>query len=380
MEKIGKDIFLLGIISFFADVSSEAIMPILPFFIYSLGGAGIAVGLIMGFGDAIASISKVFSGRLSDKIGKRKIFMLTGYGLSATSKLFFPLSGQWWHMLLLRGIERIGKGLRGPPRDALIGDLYIKRRGEAYGIHRALDTAGAVVGSLLVLFLFWIFKLDIVTILFISASIAFLSLPPILFVKEIVITKKEEEKREKLPEKLRKFIFISTIFSLGNFSYAFFLLKVGIEEIEYALLYYAFFNIVYAILAPYTGKLSDAIGRKLVILLGYIAFTLVCLGFVFTHSFYGILSILFPILLFILYGVAHALIEGNQRALVSDLSRYRGHAQGIFQMFNGIGVFCASVIAGVLWEIFPDLPDLIFIYGGALSLIASILLAISDVE
>ena len=118
-----RDILLLGIISFFADVSSEMIMPILPFFIYSLGGTGLAVGLIMGFGDAIANFAKIFSGKISDRIGKRKIFMVAGYGSSAVSKLFFPFSTHWWHILFLRGIERIGKGIRGPPRDALIGDL-----------------------------------------------------------------------------------------------------------------------------------------------------------------------------------------------------------------------------------------------------------------
>ncbi len=375
MEKLGRDIFILGMISFFADVSSEAIMPILPFFIYSLGG-GVAIGLIMGFGDAVASISKIFSGKLSDKIGKRKSFMLSGYGLSAISKLFFPLSFEWWHLFILRGIERIGKGIRGPPRDALIGDLYIKKRGEAYGIHRALDTAGAVLGSILVIFLYWFFKLDIKTILIIAALIAFLSLPPILLIKERKIKKVEKKEIGKLPNKLKKFIAISTIFSLANFSYAFFLLKVGIEKIEYALLYYAFFNIIYAVSAPYTGKLSDIIGRKTIILLGYIAFTLVCLGFIFINSFSGIFLIFFLILLFVLYGLVYAFIEGNQKALISDLCIYRGYAQGIFQMFNGFGVFFASLIAGILWEIFPDL---IFIYGGALSLIASIFLAISDI-
>ena len=129
MEKLSRDIFLLGIISFFADASSEIIMPVLPFFIAAIGGGGVALGIIAGLGDGIASISKIFSGSLSDKVGKRKVFIASGYSLSAISKLFFPLSAQWWHLAFLRSVERIGKGIRGAPRDALIGDLYKKRRG-----------------------------------------------------------------------------------------------------------------------------------------------------------------------------------------------------------------------------------------------------------
>ena len=145
MEKLTRDIFLLGIISFFADASSEMIMPVLPFFVAAIGGGGIALGLIAGLGDGIASISKIFSGVISDRTGKRKVFIASGYGISAVSKFFFPLSSQWWHLTILRGIERVGKGIRGSPRDALIGDLYKERRGEAYGVHRALDTAGAIL-------------------------------------------------------------------------------------------------------------------------------------------------------------------------------------------------------------------------------------------
>ncbi|MCD6331234.1 MAG: MFS transporter [Thermoplasmata archaeon] len=385
-----RDILLLGIISFFADVSSEMIMPILPFFIYSLGGTGLAVGLIMGVGDGVANFAKIFSGKLSDKMGKRKVFMLAGYGSSAFSKLFFPFSTHWWHLLFLRGIERIGKGMRGPPRDALIGDLVKEKRGEAYGIHRALDTAGAVVGSMLVLFLLWLFgfpanlplkelvgneeiKEMLKIILIVASLIAFLAIPPIFLVREI--TGREKEEKEKLPKKLKKFIMIATIFYFGNFSYAFFLLRIGMENIFYAIFLYALFNISYAMLARYFGRLSDKIGRKFVISLGYITFTFVCVGFVFIAYFPSQYFIPLSIALFLLYGVVYAFIEGNQRAFVSDLSKSRGTAQGFFQASIGFASIPAGIIAGKLWDIFPELT---FIYGAVLSLISAILLVTFD--
>lgn len=381
MEKFGKDIFLLGLVSFFADASSEMIMPVLPFFIASLFNGngiafGLAIGLIFGVGDGVASISKAFSGRFSDKIGKRKIFITSGYGLSAISKLFFPFSGQWWHLLFLRIVERIGKGIRGSPRDALIGDLYEKKRGEAYGIHRALDTAGAIAGSLMAFLLFWLLGFEIWKILIIAAFIAFFALPPIIFVREVGVKREVREKRSLSPE-LKKFIAIATLFQLGNISYAFFLLRIGIESGEkYALLFYAFFNVVYALSVRRFGKISDKIGRRIVIFSGYLLFTLVCIGFVFLGSITGNLAILAAFLLFILYGLVFALIEGNQRALVSDLSEYRGTAQGIFQATIGLAAIPAGIIAGLLWVI----PDLTFIYAATLSLLASLLLATVNVE
>ncbi len=379
MEKLSRDIFLLGIISFFADASSEAIMPILPFFIAALGGGGIALGAIAGIGDGIASLSKVFSGTLSDKIGKRKIFIASGYTLSAVAKTFFPLSAQWWHLVLLRSIERIGKGIRGAPRDALIGELYKERRGEAYGIHRALDTAGAIVGSFLAFFLFWLFRVEIRTILIIAAIIAFLAIPPIFFVREIKFSKRKEAISSS-PE-LKKFTAIATIFSLGNFSYMFFLWRIGgdfsYEKISYAILVYAFFNAIYASLAPYFGKLSDKIGRKIIITFGYITFTFLCFGFIFITNFSGTFFYVVATMLFFLYGLFFALVEGNQKAFVSDLSKYKGTGQGVFQASIGLAAIPANLIAGFLWDLMPELT---FLYGSILSLIAAIFLSSWEIE
>ena len=380
MEKLTRDIFLLGIISFFADASSEMIMPVLPFFIAALGGGGIALGIIAGLGDGIASISKIFSGFLSDRTGKRKIFIASGYGVSAFSKFFFPLSSQWWHLAFLRGIERIGKGIRGSPRDALIGDLYSERRGEAYGIHRAMDTAGAIIGSFLAFLFFWMFKMDLKKIIFIAAIIAFFAIPPIFFVREIKIKRKEG--KGKISKSLKKFTTVATLFSIGNFSYMFLLWRTGGEEmsgkyVSYALLLYVFFNIVYASLSPYFGKLSDRMDRKMVIFFGYLSFTFICFGFIFLPVFSSLPFYLVALLLFSLYGIFNALIEGNQRAFASDLSEYRGIAQGFFQASIGLAAIPANFIAGFLWEL---LPELTFIYGAVISLISAILLITMEIE
>jgi len=146
------NIFLLGIVSLITDISSEMISPILPSFITAIGGAGIAIGLIGGIGDSLSSIIRVFSGYLSDKRGERKKFIFSGYLLSSISKLFFPLAAHWSHIAILKPIERIGKGIRTPARDALIADLSKKtKRGKSFGFHRMMDTSGAIIGALLAL-------------------------------------------------------------------------------------------------------------------------------------------------------------------------------------------------------------------------------------
>jgi len=283
MGKLGKDIILLGWISFFTDMSSEAIMPVLPFFISTLHGissigSGVALGLIMGFGTAIASVTNFLSGIASDKAGRRKIFISAGYTTSAISKLLFPLSQAWWHLFALVGVERTGKGLRGAPRDAFIGERYKEERGRAFGFHRAMDTAGAIAGSMLAFIFLWLFKLDYRQILLIAAIIAFFAIPPIYVLKE----ERKEGKKEKIEinDAMKKFTFVATIFYLGNFTYAFFLLRASkifsnfsIDGTAIAVLLYALFNIVYASLSTHFGKLSDKIGRRCLIITGYIPFS-----------------------------------------------------------------------------------------------------------
>lgn len=372
--RINANIFLLGIVSFLNDLSSEMIMPILPMFITALGGTGLVVGLIGGLRDSISSILKVLCGFLSDKTGKRKIFVFSGYLTSSVFKLFLAFSKIWQHILVFAGLERVGKGLRTAPRDAILADSMPKERGKGFGIHRALDTSGAIAGSIVVFLLFWFLRFDFKSIIFFAAIIAFFSLIPLHFVKE---GKREPQHitlkigLKKLPKSLKLFILISDIFALANFSYMFFILRArefftGKLSIGAPILLYILFNIFYAVFAIPFGTLSDKIGRKKVIVFGYLLFSLTSLGFAFFNSLISF------IVLFALYGIVYAIIDGNQRAYVSDLSseELRATALGTFHTTIGLITLPASLIAGFLWQINPNIT---FIYGTVVSIVSVVL-------
>lgn len=372
-----RNVLLLGVVSFITDASSELIMPILPMFIASIGGAGIAVGLIGGLGDSLSSIMNIFSGHFSDRLGKRKPFIYLGYGLSALMKLFYPFSRVWPHLLLFRVLERTGKGVRTAPRDAIIAESAKKEvRGKAFGIHRALDTSGAIGGSILAFVLFWFLNMGFESMLLIAAFIAFIALPPIHFVKEEEKKPVERELRiglKGLSRELKLFILIASVFALANFTYMFFILKAqqaftAREAIGVPILLYILFNLVYALLAIPAGVLSDRIGRPKVLLMGYMAFALTSLGFAFASSLLPLIA------LFTLYGSAFALIDANQRALVSDLADkdLRGTALGTFHTSISIATLFSGVVAGALWEYVS--PNVTFLYGGGVAVMASLLL------
>ncbi len=365
LKGISANVFLLGIVSFLNDLSSEMIMPILPMFITALGGAGLAVGLVGGFRDSISSILKVFCGYWSDRAGKRKIFVSSGYLTSSLFKLFLAFSKTWQHILIFAGLERVGKGLRTAARDAIIADSMAKERGKGFGIHRALDTSGAILGSIAVFLLFWFFGFSFKLIILIAGVIAFASLIPLYFVKE---GKREPQDislkigLKNLPKSLKLFILISGIFALGNFSYMFFIIRAqqfftGKLSGAVPILLYVLFNIFYAAFAIPLGALSDKIGREKVIILGYLLFSLTSLGFAFLTSLPAF------IVLFALYGITYAAVDGNQRAFVSDLSsqQLKATALGTFHTTIGLMALPASLIAGFLWQNIA--PEITFVYG-----------------
>ena len=374
-KEVSSNVLLLGIVSFLNDLSSEMIMPILPMFITSLGGTGLIIGLIGGLRDSISSVLKVFAGFLSDKLGKRKIFVSSGYLTSAVFKFFLGFSQIWQHVLIFAGLERVGKGLRTAPRDAIISDSMPEEKGKGFGIHRALDTSGAILGGIVVFFLFWFLKMGFNLIIFIAAILAFSSLIPLYFVKE---KKKEPQdisfkiKFNSLPKTLKLFILLASIFSLANFSYMFFVLRAqglfsGKLSVGVPILLYILFSIFYAAFAIPFGVLSDKIGREKVIIFGYFLFSLVSLGFAFFNTPQAFIG------LFALYGMVYALIDGNQRALISDLSPkgLRATALGAFHTAVGLASLPASLIAGFLWQSVS--PNATFIYGAVVSMISVVL-------
>jgi len=358
---LGTNIFLLGIISLLTDVSSEMMLAILPFFITSLGGAGIAIGLIGGIGDSVASLLKVFSGYWSDRLRKRKPFAFFGYSLSSVAKLFFPFISSWTQLLILRPLERVGKGIRTAPRDALIASSSkVEVRGKAFGFHRAMDSFGAFLGAFLAFILFWFLKFEFKPILLIAALISFLALIPFIWVREKVTDTYPKDKSSfrisliNLPPSFRRYLMVAVVFALGNFTYMFFILRAkdvfqplfpSRLAMAIPILLYCWFNIVYALFSLPGGMLSDRIGRRKTLRLGYFTYGLSCLGFALTRTLTSF------IILFALYGISFALVVGNQRAFASDFveENLRGTALGTFHTAIGISTLIASIFAGILW-------------------------------
>ena len=377
MKKTQKNVFWLGLVSFINDTSSKMILPILPLFIKELGGGGIAVGLIGGFGESVASLFKMLAGYFSDKLGRRKPFVFFGYLVSAFAKLGFAFSKIWPQVLGLKILERFGKGLRSAPADAIIASSTNKKtRGKGFGIHRAMDSAGSVLGAIIAFILFWYLGFNFNKIFYAAGIIAFFSLIPLIFVKE-----KKQEKRvmnlklglKNLSKPLKLFIVIATIFAIGNFSYMFFVLKSQIYfedklAIGIPIILYILYNTSYTISAIPAGILSDKIGRKKVLFMGYTLFGIVCFGFIFLKS------LLFFILLFLLLGINYALVNATERAFVSDLARGpRGTALGTFHMSISLVSLPGGLFVGYLWDINNIYP---FIFGAIVTLIVIIMFSI----
>ena len=383
---VSLNVFLLGVVSLLTDMSSEMIYPILPMFITALGGTGLIVGLIGGLGDSVASILSVVSGYYSDKMGKRKPFIYSGYGISSVSKLLFAFSTQWWHILILKPVERVGKGLRSAARDVIIADSEKGSRGRSFGVHRAMDSFGAIIGSILVFILIWYLDMEFNKIFLIAGIIGLFAIIPIMFVKE----KKKKLKPKlrhgpfklrfgSLPQEFQLFLIITTIFSLGNFTYMFFILKAHefFSDIRLAiaipLLLYVLFNISYTVFSIPAGVISDNIGRKKVLSIGYFLFFVTCIGFVFTDSWNGL------IILFALYGIVHALIDGTARAFASDLIKedIRGTGLGTFHMMTSMAALPSSLIAGFLWDYSGSSAT--FIYGAFMGILATLFLLMTPI-
>jgi MFS family permease len=367
-----RNVIILSIVSFLNDLSSDMIMPILPMFLESLGATGKIVGLVGGIRDSISGILKVLCGYWSDKTGKRKIFVYAGYGISSVFKLLLGLSKTAGGAVVCSSMERIGKGLRTAARDAIIAEsVDPTQRGKSFGIHRGMDSAGAVLGAGLAFIFLQFTKLKFSDIIIISAVIGLASLVPLRFVSEPETPRQNAKLKLSfaiLPRSLKLFIFVAAIFALGNFSYMFFVLRAqhlfeGKWMITAPILLYVLFNIFQSALAIPLGLLSDKIGRQKVLIFGFGLFAVVSFGFAFCNSLWVY------IILFALYGVVFAAVDGTERALVSDLAGpdSRATALGTYSTVTGLAALPAGIVAGFLWD---KSPVYTFIFGGATAIAA----------
>ena len=379
-KKVSKNVVVMGLVSLFNDISSEMVYPIVPIFLATvLKAPATAIGLIEGVAESTASLLKLVSGWLSDRLKKRKIFVSFGYSLSTVSKILIGLAKTWPFVLLARFVDRFGKGTRTAARDALILESVAPaNRGRAFGLHRSMDSAGAVIGPLLALLMIFLFANNFRLIFFLAAipsAIGVILL--ILFVKE-----KAKEKTEPLPEKkladnfrfkwreldpaFKNFLLISIVFAIGNSSDAFLILKAKDLGLATTLTVaaYVLFNLTYSLFSYPAGVIADKIGPKKVLATGFCLFSLVYLGLGLIKSDFWI-WFLFP-----LYGLYMGLTDGVGKAYIASLvpTEKAGTAFGAYLMATGLCLLFASVAAGFLWKYVGSGAP--FIFGSLTSVIA----------
>jgi MFS family permease len=356
-----RNVRALGFVSLLTDASSEAIYPVLPLFLSNVLGAPVTViGLIESLAEATSSITRVYSGWLSDRLGRRRPLVLLGYSLSNLVKPAFALVPTWPWVLALRVTDRLGKGIRTAPRDALIADsATAQKRGAAFGLHRALDTVGAAIGPLVAWAVLTVSPNGYRTIFLLSA------IPGVAAILVVLLAV-----RERLPRRIAAlaggpaappplclrglgrpfaiFAAISALFALGNSSDAMLVLRAQDLGTPVALvpLMYFVFNVVAAALAAAFGRRSDRVGRRPTILAGFALYALVYAGFALATNAWA------PWLLFAAYGVPYALTEGMTRAFVVDLvpESLRATALGAYTFLLGLAALPSSALAGVLWD------------------------------
>lgn len=377
MRNLPKQVVIISLVSLFTDMASEMLYPITPIFLSSVLGASMAVvGLIEGLAEVTAGLLKGYFGILSDKLGRRSIFVVLGYTLSAVSKPLPGILPNTLTVLAARVTDRIGKGVRTAPRDALLASYSENSSGAVFGFHRAMDTLGAVIGPLLALLMLNFLKFDYQTIFIIAFLPSLIAVVFSFYVKDRKVEQHSYQKHALIgfwkssPKQYKILFVLITIFSLVNSSDVFLILKSknisGSDTI--AISGYIFYNIIYAVSSYPIGILSDRIGKKKVFIIGLLIFSAVYFGFASLNSF------AFIWILFALYGFYASSTEGVLKAWVSDLvtDQSRGSAIGLITMSSSISMMLGSILAGFLWDKFGSQAP--FYLSSAISLLVAGLL------
>lgn len=380
-KKLPKNVWAMGLVSLFNDISSEMVYPITPLFLKNILGAPAAIiGLIEGVAESTASLLKLFSGWLSDRLRKRKAFVTGGYALSGISKVLIGLAYSWPFVLFARLVDRFGKGARTAARDALILESVAPEdRGRAFGLHRSLDSLGAVFGPLLALGMIAVFKDNLRPVFFwafIPSLIGVIVL--LLFVREkkkgqdalpkVAPAKPFRFKWRELDPRLKNFLLVSAIFAIGNSSDAFLILRAQNLGLGLTLTVatYVLYNLSYSALSYPAGVLSDKIGPRKILAASFFLFAFVYLGFGLIQSSW-LIWFLFPI-----YGLYMAMSDGISKAYIAETvaAENSGTAFGAYQMVIGLGVLISSLVAGLIWSFVS--PSMVFIFGAFLAVLAGI--------
>jgi MFS family permease len=389
-RRLHRNIWATSLTSFFMDISSEMVINILPLFLSNvLGVKTNVIGFIEGVAEATASLLKVFSGWLSDKLRQRKWLAVAGYGISTLAKPFFYLANSWFAVAAVRWVDRFGKGIRTAPRDALVADsVPEEQRGLAFGFHRAADTGGAVLGILIALFVVWSSQRSslglaestfraVVLLSLIPAVLAVLSLA--IVAQDVVTTRQRAAPRfafRSLGKPFVTFMLIVGLFDLGNSSDAFLILRAqerGLNVLE-VLAMLAAFNLVYSLVSAPAGALSDRVGRRRLLVGGWLVYALIYLGFALAGQGWQVW------LLYGVYGLYYGLTYGTAKAMVADIvpQALRGTAYGTYNAVLGLLDLPASLIAGLLWDGLPSWgwmgfgAPAPFFFGAAMALLAAL--------
>ena len=380
-------VWLLGAVSLLNDVASEAIYPLLPFFLTTvLGATAVSLGVIEGAAEAVSSVLKVVSGTLSDRWRRRKPIVIFGYSLSGSTRPFIGIATGWWMVFILRFIDRVGKGIRGAPRDAMLADFADRtNRGKVYGFHRAMDHTGAVLGPLLATAFLLAFPDRYRTLFALTAIPGIATVVLLLWVKErqhvyarsdqildpqSVVPNESAIPDRTLPKALVRYLIVLSIFTLGNSTDAFLLLRLtdaagGPQLIP---LFWSLLHVVKMSASLVGGTASDRLGRRPLIAAGWIVYAAVYAGFAISTSVSALVT------WFLVYGVYHGCVEGTERALVADFARatHRGTAFGIYNAVAGIGALVSSVVFGLIWTAFGSAAA--FASGSLLAITAAVML------
>ena len=392
LRDLPQNIWAVSLTSFFMDISSEMVINILPLFLSNvLGVKTNLIGLIEGVAEATASLLKMISGWLSDRLKTRKWLAVVGYGISALAKPFFYFASSWGAVAAIRWADRVGKGVRTAPRDALVADsIEEQQRGLAFGFHRAADTFGAVLGLVVAALVVWLTQRTsgLLTVSTFRLIVLLSLVPALLAVLSLIIGAKDVSTKQEhiLPRISMKalgkdftvFMLIVSLFDIGNSSDAFLTLRAQERGVSVLgiLIMLIVFNLVYTLISTPAGRLSDKAGRKRMIVIGWLIYACVYFGFGLAQQVWHIY------VFYMIYGLYYGLTYGTIKAMVADIVpvEVRGTAYGTFSGILGILDFPASLIAGVLWQgvgkwtgFGPSAP---FLFGGATALLAAIMMAL----